>query len=83
MDTGFLKFKFFFNFKFNRNRSSDGLLSSLSESTDAMYNTSNELNTFFGLPGEPEGVDVLEYWKRSANLFPTLSLMAHDIFAIP
>ncbi|CAA0811805.1 Unknown protein [Striga hermonthica] len=30
-----------------------------------------------------EDLDVLEYWKSCKNRFPTLALMARDVFAIP
>ena len=48
-----------------------------------MYNASNELQIFFSVRGEPEGIDVLDYWKQNKNLFPILSTMARDIFAVP
>ena len=48
-----------------------------------MPTNTNELQSYLALPGAPEGVDVLDYWKRNANLFPTLSSMARDIYAIP
>jgi hAT family C-terminal dimerisation region len=28
-------------------------------------------------------VDILDYWRRNANIFPTLAMMARDIFAVP
>ena len=32
---------------------------------------------------EDESVDILDYWKRCASTYPTLSMMARDVFAVP
>jgi 2-polyprenyl-3-methyl-5-hydroxy-6-metoxy-1,4-benzoquinol methylase len=32
---------------------------------------------------EPDGIDILDYWKRNETAYPTLVLMAHDIFIVP
>ena len=47
--------------------------------------TSDELTTYFALPGldnaEPSG--VLKWWKGNAKLLPTLSRMAAQFLALP
>jgi hAT family C-terminal dimerisation region len=32
---------------------------------------------------EPNGIDILDYWKRNENAYPTLAMMARDIFVVP
>jgi hAT family C-terminal dimerisation region len=32
---------------------------------------------------EPDGIDILDYWKRNETAYPTLVMMARDIFAVP
>jgi hAT family C-terminal dimerisation region len=32
---------------------------------------------------EGDGIDILNYWKRNAIAYPTLAMMARDIFAVP
>jgi transposase len=31
---------------------------------------------------EPDGIDILDYWKRNDTAYPTLVMMARDIFAV-
>jgi hAT family C-terminal dimerisation region len=32
---------------------------------------------------EPDGIDILGYWKRNKTAYPTLDIMARDIFVVP
>jgi hAT family C-terminal dimerisation region len=32
---------------------------------------------------ESDNIDILGYWKRNENAYPTLAKMARDIFAVP
>jgi hAT family C-terminal dimerisation region len=32
---------------------------------------------------EDDQIDILEYWKRNATAYPTLAMMARDVFAVP
>jgi hAT family C-terminal dimerisation region len=32
---------------------------------------------------EPDGIDILGYWKRNETAYPTLTMMTHDIFSMP
>lgn len=59
------------------------MLLALDDEEDAMPLNTNELQSYLSLPGSPDGVDVLDYWKKNANLFPTLTMMARDIYAVP
>jgi hAT family C-terminal dimerisation region len=31
---------------------------------------------------EDDQIDILEYWKRNATAYPTLTMMARDVFAV-
>jgi hAT family C-terminal dimerisation region len=30
-----------------------------------------------------DGIDILNYWKRNIIVYPILTMMARDIFAVP
>ncbi|KAJ4747750.1 Zinc finger BED domain-containing protein RICESLEEPER 1 [Rhynchospora pubera] len=49
------------------------------------YGITNELSSYTGLPTnlEDESIDILDYWKRHSSAYPTLAMMARDIFAVP
>jgi hAT family C-terminal dimerisation region len=32
---------------------------------------------------EPDDIDILGYWKRNETAYPTLAMMARDIFIVP
>ena len=32
---------------------------------------------------ESEHVNIMAWWKRNARAYPTLAMMAHDVFAVP
>lgn len=42
-----------------------------------------EINRYLDIPEVQMDVDVLQWWKKNAALFPCLSKMARDILAIP
>jgi hAT family C-terminal dimerisation region len=31
---------------------------------------------------EDDQIDILEYWKRNATAYPTLAMMARDVFTV-
>jgi hAT family C-terminal dimerisation region len=31
---------------------------------------------------EDDQIDILEYWKMNATVYPTLAMMARDVFAV-
>ena len=67
----------------NRSDSRGYLLQDLELEIDAIQTNSTELQSFF-LGARTKGdIDVLEFWKVNTNTFPTLAMMARDIFAIP
>jgi hAT family C-terminal dimerisation region len=43
----------------------------------------NELVSYCLGSMKPEGIDILGYWKRNETTYPTLVMMARDIFAVP
>jgi hAT family C-terminal dimerisation region len=43
----------------------------------------NELVSYCLGSMEPDGIDILGYWKRNETAYPTLATMVHDIFAVP
>ena len=67
----------------NRANSQSQLLQELDEGLDMRPSNANELETYLSLPNVADGIDVLEYWKKNANMFPTLARIARDVFAVP
>ena len=67
----------------NRTNSQSQLLQELDEGLDMRPSNANELETYLSLPNVADGIDVLEYWKKNANMFPTLARIARDVFAVP
>jgi hAT family C-terminal dimerisation region len=43
----------------------------------------NELLSYCLESMEDDQIDILEYWKRNATAYPTLAMMARDVFAVP
>ena len=43
----------------------------------------NELVCYCLAIMEHYSIDVMEYWKKNASAYPTLTIMACDIFAVP
>jgi hAT family C-terminal dimerisation region len=43
----------------------------------------NELVSYCLGSMESDGIDILDYWKRNKNIYPTLAMMTRDIFAVP
>jgi hAT family C-terminal dimerisation region len=42
----------------------------------------NELLSYYLRGMKADGIDILNYWKRNAILYPTLAMMARDVFAV-
>jgi hAT family C-terminal dimerisation region len=69
----------------NRSSSSSGLLNELREDEyfeDQLMNN-NELLSYYLGSMEDDRIDILEHWKRNATAYPTLTMIARDIFAVP
>jgi hAT family C-terminal dimerisation region len=71
---------------FNRNRSnsSSGLLNELRENEyfeDQQMNNTKLLSYCLGSM-EDDRIDILEYWRRNVTAYPTLAMMACDIFTM-
>jgi hAT family C-terminal dimerisation region len=43
----------------------------------------NELVSYCLGSLEPDSIDILGYWKRNETAYPTLAMMARDIFIVP
>jgi hAT family C-terminal dimerisation region len=77
-----LSTNYFFNSFTFRSTSSGGLLVDFqSESTPHTF--TNELLSYMSMLNENEDVDIMTWWKRNARGYPTLAMMAHDVFVIP
>jgi 2-polyprenyl-3-methyl-5-hydroxy-6-metoxy-1,4-benzoquinol methylase len=56
----------------------------LEEDDDSQIQTNmNELVSYCLGSMEPDGIDILSYWKRNETAYPTLVMMARDIFIVP
>jgi hAT family C-terminal dimerisation region len=42
----------------------------------------NELVSYCLRSMEPDNIDILGCWKRNETTYPTLTMMAHDIFVV-
>jgi hAT family C-terminal dimerisation region len=42
----------------------------------------NELVSYCLESMEPDDIDILGYWKRNETTYPTLAMMARDIFVV-
>jgi hAT family C-terminal dimerisation region len=43
----------------------------------------NELVSYYLGSTKPDGIDILGYWKMIETAYPTLVMMARDIFVVP
>jgi hAT family C-terminal dimerisation region len=43
----------------------------------------NELVSYCLGSMKPDDIDILGYWKRNETTYPTLAMMARDIFIVP
>jgi hAT family C-terminal dimerisation region len=43
----------------------------------------NELVSYYLGSTKPDGIDILGYWKMIETAYPTIAMMAHDIFVVP
>jgi hAT family C-terminal dimerisation region len=67
-----------------RSNSRSVLLRDLEEDDDSqMQRNMNELVSYCLGSMEPDGIDILVYWKRNETAYPTLAMMARDIFVVP
>jgi hAT family C-terminal dimerisation region len=48
-----------------------------------MQTNMNELVSYCLESMEPDGINILGYWERNETVYPTLAMMAHDIFIVP
>jgi hAT family C-terminal dimerisation region len=56
----------------------------MEEDDDSQIQTNmNELVSYCLGSMEPDGIDILDYWKKNETAYPTLAMMAGDIFAVP
>jgi hAT family C-terminal dimerisation region len=67
-----------------RSNSSSGLLNELrdDECFEDQQINNNELLSYCLGNMEDDQIDILKYWKRNATVYPTLVMMAHDVFAM-
>lgn len=72
----------FFNSSTSRSTSSGGLLADFQSESEPQTST-NELLSYMSLPREDEDVNIIAWWKRHARIYPTLAMMARDVFAVP
>jgi hAT family C-terminal dimerisation region len=69
--------------KYVRSNSQSALLRDLEEDEDSQMQTNmNELVSYCLGSMEPDGIDILDCWKRNETTYPTLVMMARDIFAV-
>jgi hAT family C-terminal dimerisation region len=70
--------------KYVRSNSGSALLRDLDEDDDSQMQTHmNELVSYCLGSMKPDGIDILGYWKRNETAYPTLAMMARDIFVVP
>jgi hAT family C-terminal dimerisation region len=69
--------------KYVRNNSRSALLRDLEEDDDSQMQTNmNELVSYCLGSMKPDGIDILDYWKRKETTYPTLTMMARVIFVV-
>jgi hAT family C-terminal dimerisation region len=69
--------------KYVRINSRFALLRDLEEDDNLQIQTNmNELVSYYLGSMEPDGIDILSYWKRNETAYPTLAMMARDIFVV-
>jgi hAT family C-terminal dimerisation region len=60
------------------------VLINIRQDDDSQIQTNmNELVSYCLGSMEPDGIDILDYWKRNETAYPTLAMMARDIFVVP
>jgi hAT family C-terminal dimerisation region len=70
--------------KYVRSNSRSALLRDLEEDDDSQMQTNmNELVSYCLGSMKPDGIDIHDYWKRNETAYPTLAMMARDIFIVP
>jgi 2-polyprenyl-3-methyl-5-hydroxy-6-metoxy-1,4-benzoquinol methylase len=47
-----------------------------------MQTNMNELVSYCLGSMKPDGINILGYWKRNETAYPTLAMMARDIFVV-
>jgi hAT family C-terminal dimerisation region len=73
---------FFFNH--DRSNSRSALLRDLEEDDDSHMQTNmNELVSYCLGSMEPDGIDILGYWKMNETIYLTLAMIVCDIFTVP
>ena len=75
-------FFLFFNSSTFRSTSSSGLLADF-QSDGEPHASTNELVSYLNMRNENENVDIMTWWKRNQRSYPTLAMMARDVFAVP
>jgi hAT family C-terminal dimerisation region len=72
-------------FNSSRSNSASKLLSELRADEDFVHQqiNNNKLLSYYLKSMEDDEIDVLNYWKRNTIAYPTLTMMARDIFAVP
>jgi hAT family C-terminal dimerisation region len=66
-----------------RSNSRSALLRELEEDDDSqMQINMNELVCYCLGSMEPDSIDILSYWKRNETAYPTLAMMARNIFVV-
>jgi hAT family C-terminal dimerisation region len=75
---------YFYFLKYVRSNSRSALLRDLEENDDSqMQINMNELVSYCLGSMEPDGIDILGYWKRNETAYSTIVMMARDIFVVP
>jgi hAT family C-terminal dimerisation region len=70
--------------KYVRSNSRSAILRDLEEDDDSQMQTNmNELVSHCLGSMELDGINILGYWKRNETAYPTLVMMARDIFVVP
>jgi hAT family C-terminal dimerisation region len=71
---------FFNSFTSSSTNSGGSLTYFQSESTP--HTSTKELLSYMSMLNENEDVDIMMWWKRNARGYPTLVMMARDVFAV-
>jgi hAT family C-terminal dimerisation region len=77
-----LSTNYFFNSFTFRSTDSGGLLVDF-QSKSTPHTSTNELLSYMSMLNENEDVDIMTWWKRNARGYPTLTMMARDVFDVP
>jgi hAT family C-terminal dimerisation region len=74
---------FFYLLNHNSSNSQSALLKNLEEDDDSQMQVNTNESVSYCLGNmKSEGIDILNYYKRNQTVYPTLALMAHDIFIV-